>query len=96
MSVFLLSKRGWMDGGDFYHYLIPCTCKDMHVGASQKLMQEVDIMKVVFPVRKSVTTRGLLVVHLMVCVSCVQAITVLPVKEKLVIPLLFFLFIPWL
>lgn len=85
-----------MDDGDIYHHLFPCTCKVMLVGASRKIMQEVDMMKVAFPVRKPVTTRGLLVMHLMACVSCVQAITVLPGKEKLVIPLLFFLFIPWL
>lgn len=85
-----------MDDGDIYHHLFPCTCKDMLVGASRKLTQEVDMRKVVFPVRKSVTTRGLLVMRLMACVSCVQAITVLPAKEKLVIPMLFFLFIPWL
>lgn len=85
-----------MDDGDVYHPLFLCTHKDMFVGASRKLMQEVDMMKAIFPVRKSVTTRDLLVMHLMACVSCVQAITVLPAKEKLVIPLLFSLFIPWL
>lgn len=46
-------------------------------------------MKVGFPVSKSVTTRDLLGMCLVAWVSCAQAITVLPPREKLDIPVLF-------
>jgi len=79
-----------MDDGGIYDCLFLCTSEHMLVGSLSKLMQEADMMKVVFPVRKSVMRRGLLLMSLVALVSCVQAITVLPPKEKLVIPLLFF------
>lgn len=84
-----------MDDRDIYYNLFLCTYENMLVGSSCKLMQEADMMKMVFPVGKSVTRRGLLVTWLgfpvfMAWVSCLQAITILPPKEKLVIPLLFF------
>lgn len=69
---------------------------NMLAGSSYKLMQEAGMMKVVSPVRKSVTRKDLLVMCLVVWVSSVQAIIFLPLKEKLVFPLLFFPIIPWL
>lgn len=68
----------------------------MLAGSSYKLMQEAGMMKVVSPVRKSVTRKDLLVMCLVVWVSSVQAIIFLPLKEKLVFPLLFFPIVPWL
>lgn len=87
--AFVQQKR--MDNGDTDYYLFLCTSQHMLKGASCKLMQEGDTMKVGFPVRKSVTRRVLWVVYLVTWVSCAQAITVSPPKEKLVISLLFFL-----
>lgn len=79
-----------MDDGDIYYHLFLCTYEHLLVGSSCKLMQEAATIKVVFPVGKSVTRRGLLVMCLVAWVSCVRAITVSLPKEKLVIPLLFF------
>lgn len=86
--AFVQQKR--MDDGDIYYHLFLCTYEHFLVGSSCKLMQEAAMMKVVFPVGKSVTRRGLLVMCLVAWVSCVRAKAVSPPKEKLVIPLLFF------